>query len=528
MKSFSDVNEMARKNPDRNPRITSYQYLIDNGYNTSDYFFSFTKLKKVGINPSSRYDTPNGIYCFPAVEIFKIVNGDMNNVPYVNDAPYIHVLKKKGGGIIDPIETYSRSDYQKDMDKLLKYITKPIKGHLPINNVGKREIKDIMDDGKRLSTKQNPFGWLWNTTRLLSLDNEIANRMGWKGAKKIDGYKDWYSEIDKWQFDKKTHKKIRKHKNKRKGKFKERYGVKYSSQGWNNLLRLLGYNGFVDRSGSGTIHSNEPTQAMFLSSKSFDVVDMVENKSYELLYRQQGIDDTIKKLEDKHNTVIISGDLNKSALEGLNKLSNGDIRGCRIEYYMNIFNIFDGEMSNFDILGDIFHLNGVTLDSGNFYIMRYIKDCVITGGNYEDCEINSCEVISGKFHSCDFPDTNVINNSTLIKCKRLKNHMMFNCNFDSCRTYDCSFGSGCAVNDTLIFGDKKILLLDNNVAYMDCQFNNVSISNGLYKEFRIERSIIKNGEFNTGRISSSIIKGGDFKDTVFYETDFQGGNIIDG
>lgn len=47
---------------------------------------------------------------------------------------------------------------------------------------------------------------------------------------------------------------------------------------WNKILRELGYSGFIDRDKS-IIHDNEPIQAFFLSSKHFDVVEKIDNKS---------------------------------------------------------------------------------------------------------------------------------------------------------------------------------------------------------------------------------------------------------
>lgn len=93
MKSFIEMQEMARKNPDQNPRVSAFKQIVNNGYTTDKYFFSFTSLKKIGIRPSSSHDTPNGIYCFPA-NILKDLKGNMKNVPYVDDMPY-HRWKNK-------------------------------------------------------------------------------------------------------------------------------------------------------------------------------------------------------------------------------------------------------------------------------------------------------------------------------------------------------------------------------------------------------------------------------------------------
>lgn len=51
---------------------------------------------------------------------------------------------------------------------------------------------------------------------------------------------------------------------------------------WNGLLRGLGYHGFVDY-GGGYIHTNEETQAVFLSSTFVDVVQEIDNKESKIV-----------------------------------------------------------------------------------------------------------------------------------------------------------------------------------------------------------------------------------------------------
>jgi hypothetical protein len=46
---------------------------------------------------------------------------------------------------------------------------------------------------------------------------------------------------------------------------------------WNRLMRVAGYEFIVDRNESGTIHPNEPTQAVFLSGTYFDTIGKILN-----------------------------------------------------------------------------------------------------------------------------------------------------------------------------------------------------------------------------------------------------------
>ena len=49
---------------------------------------------------------------------------------------------------------------------------------------------------------------------------------------------------------------------------------------WANLLVNTGYDSIADRRGHGIIHQAEPVQAVFLSRRGYDVVDIIDNKSY--------------------------------------------------------------------------------------------------------------------------------------------------------------------------------------------------------------------------------------------------------
>ena len=78
---FKDFISEARRNPDQNPKIPvvnqlkkifkdNYEYYYDprdvvREYHDDLYFVSMTKVDKLGINPTSKYNTPLGIYAYP-------------------------------------------------------------------------------------------------------------------------------------------------------------------------------------------------------------------------------------------------------------------------------------------------------------------------------------------------------------------------------------------------------------------------------------------------------------------------------
>ena len=512
---------MARKNPELNKRLPAYQQIIDKGYDTDEYFFTFTRLKKVGINPTSQHETPNGIYCFPATEILEQVHGNMRNVPYVNNAPYIHVLKKRGSGIIDPLEKYSQSDYTRDMKKIYKIITETKKGKFSMNPEGNRYVSNLIIEAQQRARESTPISWFWNVTKEISADESISTLMGWGGVKSHD-YKKWYTEEDEWE-QVASGKRERRKRDDRKGFTGRRGGVSYNAQGWNNLLRRLGYNGFVDRSGSGTIHPNEPTQAVFMSSKAFTVVDMIENKSYEHINIKDDISDGIEKLEKKGNVVSINSGMNKDDIELLNNLAETDIQGCEIIYNKKQLFISGGDINNF--YSNVYaRFNNVRIHGGNFYYIDYITDCVIYDGYFKNCGLTSCDIVRGDFTECRFYNIEVINNSSLERCSNLDGISLFNCNMNKCRIYDCLFSNGCAVNSSFII-NKSRNILSTDVIYYKSNIKNVTVLKGYFDDCTIEDVITKGGDFNKGTIDNSVIKDGNFEGVKIRETDIQGGNI---
>jgi len=66
------------------------------------------------------------------------------------------------------------------------------------------------------------------------------------------------------------------------------------------ILRELGYSGFIDND-LGVIHSNEPTQAFFLSSKNFELVETIindEGESSPLYYQKmKKVPEELKQLQ---------------------------------------------------------------------------------------------------------------------------------------------------------------------------------------------------------------------------------------
>jgi hypothetical protein len=215
----------ARRNPDKNIKISAYDELKV-FKDDPDIYISFRNINKIGINPKSRFNTPNGIYTYPLREIWKEIESkrNMDNIPWAGLEEYIYIVRSLNKPIFikDLYKDYSSADFDRDIKKLKS---------MKFNN-----FDDILKDALITSKINSPVGYFWNLTRLLSLS---------KGNE--------FSSIK---------------------------SIKTGAQAWNNLFRKLGYTGFADKSGKGVIHESEPTQAVFLSKDAFKVEKAVLNKNY--------------------------------------------------------------------------------------------------------------------------------------------------------------------------------------------------------------------------------------------------------
>lgn len=215
----------ARRNPDQNPR----QYALDQleKYLEQDvyYYISYTAIDKIGINPRSRYDTPIGIYAYPlTMDIYDEMQqaGSSSAVPFAGGNPFIWVLRPKYPDNMMWIGDtyYSTDEYNADLKKLKDYFVGQ-----GIMNESQFDYKIDQYAGQAFEDTES--SQIWNITRMLAKNNL---------------------------------------------ELKSKTPVK-----WNWLFRnILKYQGVVDL-GSGTIHENEPTQAVFFSKNAFTVVEKLKN-----------------------------------------------------------------------------------------------------------------------------------------------------------------------------------------------------------------------------------------------------------
>lgn len=295
--TFKQYLTEARKNPELNPKIAAMQTL-EKYKDDPNVYISYRSINKIGINPNSRYNTPNGIYAYPLKEMWDKLKreGKASAVPFAGENPYIYVLKYVGTGkfVNDMYTEYTNVDFDRDLTKIQQLygdkidnneLVKEYYNNLdevlrdtvfkPLRYYGYYEGNEI--DIEKIITHITSSGDSYNNIeklRLLSVDyNKIIKTIDFDSVVKyaMDTAYDknpisFFWNISRWISND--------------GKDpKAAYGSNFTNK-WNGILRNLGYDGFADKSGRGIIHPAEPIQAVFLKKNVIKVLDVIHNKEY--------------------------------------------------------------------------------------------------------------------------------------------------------------------------------------------------------------------------------------------------------
>jgi hypothetical protein len=251
MKDFPTFKQFleARKNPELNPKISVYESLLPYK-DDPDIYISFTKIDKLGINPSSKHlSTPLGIYAYPLKEIWMEYYIDsrksFSSLPYAAKEKYISVLKciDKSSFINDMYSDYSSTDVDKD-----KRILRQLYDSFNTTSVSFDEFVSISFS---VSYIKNPIMAFWNLTKHLSLI--VTGIVDLSSEDLVKELRDGVCTIQ-------------------------------SITKWNNIIRMCGYTGMADKSGQEYIHANEPIQAVFFTTSAFSLIERIRNKDHKVKF----------------------------------------------------------------------------------------------------------------------------------------------------------------------------------------------------------------------------------------------------
>ena len=157
-------------------------------------YFSYRSINKIGINPKSKWDTPNGIYCYNVEDM----EGKVPEFQSEASNGYVYFIKAKPNAVKLDLQRYNKENLITDLEKL--------------RQLGFSSLE--MHDIERGALFKTPGGYIWYATREYST----------------------------------------------------------SPNKWNALIRKLGYDYVVDHY-KGIIHTNEPSQTVFLTSSAYTILE---------------------------------------------------------------------------------------------------------------------------------------------------------------------------------------------------------------------------------------------------------------
>lgn len=139
-----------------------------------DTFYHFTDILKIGIHPSTEYNTPVGIYAFPK-KIVKIIDGVID-VPFATHRKYVIVLEQNPAANIVYMPRYNINMWERDYEIL--------------RNMTPDELEIDFNEAKTCPNKY--ISYLWYYTFKLSKTpqkwNALLRKLGYDGFVDIDNY----------------------------------------------------------------------------------------------------------------------------------------------------------------------------------------------------------------------------------------------------------------------------------------------------------------------------------------------------
>lgn len=142
------------------PRTNPYDELMKYFNDAGTIYASFTQVQKVGINPRSKYSTPNGIYTYQLDYLFKQTDYEgrknLSLLPFAYDAPFIWLVSPKSQVL--RLQDYTEADLQRDIQKLKTRFKTDSDEH-------------TINEYSRTSRHAYPASKMWNITRGLSGQN---------------------------------------------------------------------------------------------------------------------------------------------------------------------------------------------------------------------------------------------------------------------------------------------------------------------------------------------------------------------
>jgi hypothetical protein len=214
----------------------------------------------LGINPTSRYNTPIGIYAYPAEYVIQKVGSKLplNKLPFAGDEPWVNIFRVSENSNVIDLDEVTEDMYNEYCQRFYEILNKRFS--IVVTN---KVFARFKEEAKTEARVKTPGGRLWYVSMQTS---KAITDPG-----------------------------------------------KSNSITWNKLFRDVGIDGFIDM-GKGIIHPSEPTQAVFFSMKPIQVLDRIENKyspdtREKEQFKGQAKKEEFERLIKEFRQVIATGDI---------------------------------------------------------------------------------------------------------------------------------------------------------------------------------------------------------------------------
>lgn len=211
-----------RREPHKNVKEGTIKKLLPYASDRS-MCVSFSPLRKIGVNPQSDWDTPNGVYAYQLQQYKASLesNADVSKVfPYGTERPYLFVLKITASNALDFDKQLSDSEFEKC----------------------KAVFNTIVDTNGKVLGSYSDFDNMIETLNVKRRYPSNSQQVYYAFRKAVL-----------------TH--------------------HINTNDFNKYLRECGFDCVIDN-GHGVLHSGlEPIQVCFLVPSSYEIIDLVHNDS---------------------------------------------------------------------------------------------------------------------------------------------------------------------------------------------------------------------------------------------------------
>lgn len=213
-----------RREPEKNTKSATINQLLTYA-DDPNMTVSFSPIRKIGINPQSDWDTPNGVYAYQLNQYKSSLQktqgaGTVEHIfPFGTERAYVFIIENKASNPLD----FDKNIPEADFEKFTQFIIK----HFNVN-------QDVIDT---FLTPRMKTRFPVNSQLLYSMIRRLLLREG--GGHVSQGM---------------TNK-------------------------FNKILRAFGYDAVIDN-GHGVLHSGmEPIQIVYLTPSAYTIKDLIQNDS---------------------------------------------------------------------------------------------------------------------------------------------------------------------------------------------------------------------------------------------------------